>query len=621
MRRPSLFAALACAATLALSGGVAANASSTATTASAELTRYIVTLKPTAKSQVPTLATRQVEEHAGVLVGTYRYAFQGYTALLTPDQAARLGKVAGVASVEPDAKVTTFAQTVPTGIQRIFADQNPNLDIDGVDDVRVDVDAAVVDTGVDLTHPDLNVVASTNCTTGVCVAGGNDDNGHGSHVAGTIGAIDNAIGAVGVAPGARIHAVKVLDSTGSGTLSAIAAGIDWVVARASTIEVINMSLGCQGCTSSAISTAITNATNAGIVVVVAAGNSSLNASGFFPANHPDVVTVSAVSDFDGKPGGLAGTVTVPCRTDGATDTDDTLAWFSNFGTTVEVAAPGTCIYSTWMNGGYNTISGTSMASPHVAGAAAVLTSGANKPTNRTGALNVRSRLISTGNLNWTDDSTDGVKEPLLDVHDATQYPPGGGGGNQPPIASFTNTCDNTTRACTFDASASTDVDGTIASYAWNFGDGATGTGVTTSHTYAAFGTYTVTLTVTDNNGATAPTSKSITVGTPPSICTGYQQSFSGSLTSGQSVYQPSTSGYVTTASGTHRGCLDGPNGVDFDLYLQKYNSTLGTWQQVASAISTGPDETITYNGTAGTYRWRVHAYSGAGAYTGGYSRP
>ncbi|MDH2423834.1 S8 family serine peptidase [Sphaerisporangium sp. TRM90804] len=621
MRLPPLFAALACAITLALSGEVAAQASTALASASAEQQRYIVTLKPVAKSQIRGLATRQVEEQGGVLVGTYQHAFQGYTALLTAEQAKRLGRLAGVAAVEPDAVVTAFDQTLPTGTKRVFADQNANLDIDGTDDVRVNADAAVIDSGVDLDHPDLNVVASTNCVTGVCLSGGEDDNGHGTHVAGTIGAIDNGIGSVGVAPGTRIHAVKVLNAAGSGSLSAIAAGIDWVTARASTIEVVNMSLGCQGCTSTAISTAIANATNAGVLVVVAAGNNAANASGFFPANHPDVVTVSAVSDFDGLPGGLAGTVTVPCRTDGATDVDDTLAWFSNYGTTIEIAAPGTCIYSTWLNGGYNSISGTSMASPHVAGAAAILTSGTAKPTDRAGALAVRSTLITTGNAGWTDNASDGVKEPLLDVHDASQYPPGGGGGNQPPIARFADSCVGATLTCAFDGSSSTDADGTIVSYAWTFGDGGTATGATASHTYAVGGTYTVTLTTTDDGGETGSTSRSITVGTPPSNCTGYQQAFSGTLTSGQNVYHPGTAGYTTTVSGAHRGCLDGPTGVDFDLYLQKYNSLLGSWQSVASSIGTGPDETITYNGTAGTYRWRVHAYSGAGVYTGGYTAP
>ncbi|MFI7637798.1 S8 family serine peptidase [Nonomuraea sp. NPDC049400] len=414
--RTPLLALLVSALALALTPP-AASAAAQETQAAQET--YIVQLKPTLRAAPRSAAQDQVSQHGGELVGVYEHAFKGYTARLSATAAEQLKQNPNVLSVEPDAVVTTFAQTTPTGVKRIFAPSNPNLDIDGVDDVRVDVDVAVVDTGVDHTHPDLNVVARANCVTGICLNNsGTDDNGHGSHVAGIVGAKDNTAGSVGVAPGARIHGVKVLNAAGSGTLSGIAAGIDWVVARSSTIEVINLSLGCNGCSSSAISSAITNAVNRGIVVVVAAGNSHANTSGFFPANHPDVVTVSALTDNDGLPGGAGGS-TLSCRSE--TDQDDTSAFYSNFGATVEITAPGTCIYSTWRNGGYNTISGTSMASPHVAGAAGILTSGARKPTTRTGALAVRTKLISTGNSNWTDDSGDGVKEPLLDVHDSTQY--------------------------------------------------------------------------------------------------------------------------------------------------------------------------------------------------------
>ncbi|WP_113699336.1 S8 family serine peptidase [Nonomuraea lactucae] len=470
---------------------------------------YIVQLNSKTRAAPRATAEDQVRRLGGEIVGVYEHAFKGYTARLTASAAEALKKDPNVISVEPDAEVVAFPQTTPTGVKRIFAPDNPNLDIDGNDDARIDADVAVIDTGVDFDHPDLNVVARANCQTGTCVDNsGDDDNGHGTHVAGTVGAIDNAIGAVGVAPGARIHAVKVLNSAGSGTLSAIAAGIDWVAARSATIEVANMSLGCDGCTSSAITTAITNAVNRGVVVVVAAGNSSRDAATFFPANHPDVITVSAVTDIDGRPGGLGGS-TLPCRSE--TDQDDSLAFYSNFGQTIEIAAPGTCIYSTWMNGGYNTISGTSMASPHVAGAAGILTSGANKPTTRAGVIAVRDKLIATGNANWTDDSSDGRKEPLLDVHDATQYPPGTG-GNRPPTAAFTSSCNQL--ACSFNGSGSSDPDGTIASHAWDFGDGSSGTGASPTHTYAAAGTYTVKLTVTDNQGATGSVTKQVTVGTP-----------------------------------------------------------------------------------------------------------
>ncbi|MEU4231400.1 S8 family serine peptidase [Nonomuraea sp. NPDC026600] len=402
-----------------LAGALALSAAPLPVSAAApETSTYIVQLNPNIRAAT-SAAEEQVGKYGGHLIGVYESAFKGYTATLTADAAEKLRQTPNVLTVEPDAVVTAFAQTVPTGVRRIFGPSNPNLDIDGVDDVQINTDVAVVDTGVDQTHPDLNVVARANCVTGVCINNsGTDDNGHGSHVAGIIGARDNTIGSVGVAPAARIHGVKVLNSAGSGTLAGIAAGLNWVVARASTIEVINLSLGCNGCTSSAISTAITNATNAGIVVVVAAGNNHSNASTFFPANHPDVVTVSALTDNDGLAGGLGGS-TLSCRTE--TDADDTSAFYSNYGATIEITAPGTCIYSTWMGGAYNTISGTSMASPHVAGAAGILTAGTRKPTTRAGALAVRTKLISTGNSGWTDDSGDGVKEPLLDVHDATQY--------------------------------------------------------------------------------------------------------------------------------------------------------------------------------------------------------
>ncbi|GII33084.1 S1 family peptidase [Planotetraspora mira] len=109
-------------------------------------------------------------------------------------------------------------------------------------------------------------------------------------------------------------------------------------------------------------------------------------------------------------------------------------------------------------------------------------------------------------------------------------------------------------------------------------------------------------------------------GTPPTgACTGYQSTYTGSLTSGASAYQPNNSYYTTTVTGVHRGCLDGPSGVDFDLYLQKWSGT--AWVNVAQGTSSGPDETVTYTGTAGQYRYRVHAYSGSGTYSLGVTRP
>jgi subtilisin family serine protease len=422
-----LFVALALASTAVLATSTT-TAGASGSGASQARQSYIVVLDDTALSSRAETFDHS-DQFAGRVRGVYTSALRGYAADLTAAEVRSLRADPQVAYVAPDTVYTInqTPQTVPTGVRRIFADDNPNLDIDGVDDVRIDVDVAVLDTGV-LAHTDLNVVARANCVTGACITGtGADDNGHGTHVAGTVAALDNGIGVVGVAPGARIHSIKVCTAGGQCPSSAIVAGINYITARAGTIEVTNVSLGGPG-TNAAQAQAITNSVNAGVVYAVAAGNDGQNAAGFSPANHPDVITVSALADFNGEPGGGAGST---CRA----DQDDTLAVFSNFGPTVEVAAPGVCILSTWNNGGYNTISGTSMATPHVAGAAAILTSGPRDPTNRTQALAIRQQIVSSGNFNWTDDR-DGVEEPLLDVHDPALFPPGGGGN--PPVTVYTD---------------------------------------------------------------------------------------------------------------------------------------------------------------------------------------
>jgi subtilisin len=374
----------------------------------------------------------------------------------------------------------------------------------------------VIDTGIDWEHPDLNVVGGINCASGnpfraKCSGNGDDDHYHGTHVAGTIGAIDNGIGVVGVAPGARLWAVKVLNSQGSGYTSWIIAGIDWVAARADTIEIANMSLGGSGYNQAEYD-AIQGAVNKGVAFAVAAGNSDADASNFSPAAFGNVLTVSALADFDGVPGGLGSPT---CRN----DQDDTLADFSNWGSAVDIAAPGVCILSTYPleQGEYGTISGTSMASPHAAGALALLAS-RNKPANANDVYNLYSQLKGAGNFNWIDDSGDDIQEPLLDVSNATLFNPvlvpgeGSTAPNSPPTAWFTYSCDGLT--CTF-TDASTDSDGSVTSWSWAFGDGGTSTMQNPSHTYAD-GTYTVNLTITDDDGATATTSQSVAVSEPGS---------------------------------------------------------------------------------------------------------
>jgi subtilisin family serine protease len=206
--------------------------------------------------------------------------------------------------------------------------------------------AWVLDTGIELTHPDLNVSTSNGFTafTSGRDANFNDLNGHGTHVAGTIAAINNNIGVVGVAAGAPVVPVKVLDSRGSGSYSGVIAGVNWVGARGTSGDVANMSLG--GPISQALDDAVLAASNNGIKFVLAAGNSSTNANNSSPArvNGPNIWTISAMNS------------------------SDVFASFSNFGNPpVDYCAPGVSINSTWLKGGYNSISGTSMASPHAAG--------------------------------------------------------------------------------------------------------------------------------------------------------------------------------------------------------------------------------------------------------------
>ena len=382
--------------------------------------RYIVVLNDV--DEPGAVANEMASKHGFSIILVYKYALKGFNAIIPEATLDKVKNDPRVDYVEEDQKVFAFpkppgkgkpdkgdgggdkiAQALPTGVNRIDADLSATAKIDGVDE-RVDVDIAIIDTGIDPKHPDLNVVNHVRCTgTGA----NKDQNGHGTHVAGTAAALDNNIGVVGVAPGAKLWGVKVLDATGSGTLGCVIAGVDYVTSHADEIEIANMSLGFEG-SSSALDEAIANSVAAGITYAVAAGNSAKDAATFSPANHPDVITVSAIADFDGQPGGLASPT---CRN----DVDDTFADFSNFGNLIELAAPGVCILSTWLGGEYNTISGTSMASPHVAGAAALYM--ANIPS--ASPAEVRDALIAAGTPQTDPDSftedPDDFPEPLLDA--------------------------------------------------------------------------------------------------------------------------------------------------------------------------------------------------------------
>lgn len=300
-------------------------------------------------------------------------------------------------------------QTLPSGINRANADLNVLAAIDGQDQ-RVNADVAIIDTGIDPKHPDLYVVGGINFSTG---RPGNfkDGHGHGTHVSGTVAALDNAIGVVGMAPGARLWGVRVLDNAGNGFVSDVIAGIDWVTARSDVIEVANMSLGWTETNSEASPAhdAIRNSVAKGGVYVVAGGNNSRDAGTFAPATYSEVITVSAMADSDGVGGGFG-----PATSYGA---DDTFATFSNFGSDIDMAAPGVDVLSTLPGGAYGKMNGTSMASPHVTGTAALYIVLNGKPFDAAGVEAVRLGLIQKGVPQSAPDGftgdPDAFPEPLI----------------------------------------------------------------------------------------------------------------------------------------------------------------------------------------------------------------
>lgn len=379
--------------------------------------QYIVTLRPQVKDSYDFAAAKGL-----VPKNAYNSALKGFAAKLTPAQVRLLERDKDVLRIEPDTVVRANAQLYPTGIVR----SNFDLLLNGT---SVDADIAIIDTGIQLNHPDLNVVKGVDCRTldrktKDCKSGGADDNGHGTHVAGTAAAKDNTAGVVGTAPGARLYAVKVLDRNGSGTTSGVIQGIDWVKRNAAIVDVANMSLGGSGsddrdgqsCSTSTNSyhKAICSAVGAGVTFVVAAGNEKKDAALSLPAAYDEVITVSALADFDGFEGRLgAGNYAFSSCTE---NVDDSFACFSNYGHDVDIIAPGVGIYSTYKGSAYATMSGTSMASPHVAGAAARVKA-ANPgftPAQVKAALIAAGDPLPCGGAPSTcSDDPDGVQEPLL----------------------------------------------------------------------------------------------------------------------------------------------------------------------------------------------------------------
>jgi subtilisin family serine protease len=456
--------------TLAPSGDVAASRGTTIAG------RYIVVFR--AGIDVDRESARIASVLGGRVTHIYHAALRGMAIELPDAAAAALARVPSVALVEQDQVMTasTTQSNATWGIDRIDQHALPLSGTYTYGTTGSGVTAYIIDTGILFSHSEFGGRAVTGIDE--VTAGGDaaDCNGHGTHVAGTVGGAT-----YGVAKSVTLVAVRVLGCGGSGSTSGVIAGVDWVTANHASPAVANMSLG--GGLSSALDQAVANSIASGVTYGIAAGNGNFlgiaqNACNSSPADVPSAITVSA------------------------TDRTDTKASWANYGPCVDIFAPGVSITSSWYtsNTATNTISGTSMATPHVVGAAALYLE------QNPGATPAQVASALTGNATAGVVKSGGSGSPneLLYTGFISGTP-----STSPPTAAFTWSCSGLT--CNFDGSGSTAL--STATYAWSFGDGNSGSGKTTSHAYPSASSYTVTLTVTDANGSDQA-AHSVTVSNP-----------------------------------------------------------------------------------------------------------
>ena len=539
--------------------------------------QYIVVLDDiqVAAADVRGRAEGLARAHGGQILHIYERALRGFTVRLPATAAAALARNPQVRYVEQDSVMYTV-DTQPNatwGLDRIDQRDRPLNATYVYNTTAAGVHVYVIDTGVRPSHVEFGGrVSASGFTSIVDGRGTTDCNGHGTHVAGTVAGT-----LYGVAKSATLHSVRVLGCNGSGSTSGVIAGVDWVTANHVDPAVANMSLG--GGASTALDDAVRNSIAAGVTYALAAGNSNVSACTQSPARVTQAITVGSSTNVDAR------------------------SSFSNFGTCVDLFAPGSSITSAWgtSDTATNTISGTSMASPHVAGVAALYL--ADNPGASPSA--VHAAIVNNASVNkLTSIGTGSPNRLLYSLFSGTPV-------DSPPLASFTFSC--TLLTCTFNGGGSSDDHG-ITTYAWTFGDGQSGSGAQAGHTYGSNGTFTVTLTVTDTIGQTGSQSQSVTVsGGGGAPCTNCQE-FTGTLSgTGDADFHPNGTYYYSAVTGTHRGWLSGPPSADFDLVLQKF-TWLG-WLTVAVSESVMSEEQIAYTGTAGYYRWRVYSFSGSGSYT------
>jgi subtilisin len=494
---------------------------------------WIVTLQPAA---APSLSAGELARSVGGTAGRlFKHALNGFVFHGSAGAAAALARNSNVRTVVADRPIYAAAETTPPGIRRIDARHPSAPDAHDSGFTGSGTRIAIIDTGIDLSHPDL--LANLDTALGInCYSSGppQDGHGHGTHVAGIAAAVgDNGQGVVGVAHQSRLVPVKVLSDSGTGEWSNVICGIDYLTGLmldddpTNDVHVANMSLGDTGsvghCADGGLREAICNSVAAGITYIAAAGNSTTDAAGFIPAAFPEVIAVSAVVDLDGEPGGLGGCAMLIWYC------DDTLAEFSNYGLVVDVTAPGYDILSTWKGGGYQKSSGTSMAAPHVAGVAALVSAARPGLT----AADVAAILMSTGECpngqyadadgsdscsgkgQWKNDP-DGYGEPLVNALRAPQAAPG---WVPRPVVNITHPADGATVAGVVGITADASDDSGIVEVAFTAnGDpistdtnGSDGWSAAWDTTALAGGTYSLKAVATNALGRTASSHRTVFV--------------------------------------------------------------------------------------------------------------
>ena len=455
--------------------------------------RYIVTLDQGAVDQAmneqKTLSARQTKHQlyqatADIVKRDVVVAMDSINSIvlnLTEKEQAILAKQSNIAKIEIDPVRRLMAESTPYGITMVQANQVSDAS-------SANRKVCIMDTGYTLNHPDLPSSGVTgNDKAGSNSTGNwyNDGNGHGTHVAGTIAAIGgNGQGVVGVNPSGTLglHIVKVFKDDGNwGYGSDLVIALEQCVAAGA--NVVSMSLGGGG-SSSAEQSAFDSANARGVLSIAAAGNDG-NGSLSYPASYSSVMSVAAVDSSGNK------------------------ASFSQFNSQVEIAAPGVGVNSTWNNGGYNSISGTSMATPHVSGVAALIW-GHHPTCSNQQVRDAMNQSAEDRGASGRDSSYGyGIVKAKAALDRLTTIC--GDVGNVAPNAAFRSSVSGSTATFT---DQSTDDKG-ITSHSWNFGDGSTSGQANPVHTYANNGTYQVTLTVTDAEGLSDSVSNSVTIGSEP----------------------------------------------------------------------------------------------------------